>query len=201
MLVTPSHRIDIPNASGYYPQVIWHLVRYKFVKGFLKPTDKILDVACGTGYGTRFLSDYCAEATGIELEKDVVEYANEIYGGENRTYKQGNILEVSGKYDIIVCYETIEHISKEEGIKALGCLKECLNPGGILFISTPKKLPEEELSENRIESHVFEYTYEDFNHLLSQFFPRPIMFSQTDEIITIGNLKAVWTYIGVCWNG
>ena len=70
-----------------------------------------------------------------------------------------------------------------------------------MFISTPKKLPEEELSEGRKEFHVYEYTYDTFKTLLDIFFERPIIFSQTDEVITIGNKKAVWTYIGVCWNG
>jgi len=201
MLTFPSHRIDILNGSGYYPQIIWHLMRYKFVKGFIKPTDDILDIACGTGYGTRFLSDYCKTATGIDLDEDTVKYANDIYRGENRSYHQGNILEVTGQYDVIVCYETLEHVSKEDGIKVMQNLKACLKPEGILFISTPKKLPKEELSPNRIESHVFEYTLDDFKDLIYKFYNRPILFSQTDEIITIGNLKAVWTYIAVCWNG
>lgn len=201
MRMTPSHRIDIPKGVGYYPQIIWHLVRYKFVSGFLKPTDIILDGACGTGYGTRYLSDFCQEIIGIDIDDATIARANELYGGENRTFKKMNVLEATGKYDIIVCYETVEHVSQEEGHRLIQRYKECLKPGGILFVSTPKKLPIEELSSNRIESHEFEYTYEDFKGLLEDFFDRPIIFSQTDEVITIGNLKAVWTYIGVCWNG
>lgn len=201
MLTTPSHRIDIFNGAGYYPQIIWHLMRYKFVRGFVKPTDDILDIASGTGYGSRLISDYCNSVTGVDLDRDTVEYAKKMYGGENRTFIQGSILEITGKYDIVICFETIEHISKEAGILAMKRLKECLKPNGILFISTPKKLPKEELSANRIESHVFEYSLEDFQSLLGMFFERPVLFSQTDEIITIGNLRAVWTYIGVCWNG
>jgi 2-polyprenyl-3-methyl-5-hydroxy-6-metoxy-1,4-benzoquinol methylase len=201
MIVYPTHRgIDIPNGAGYLPHIIYHLVRYKFVKGFIKPTDEIMDIACGTGYGTRMLSDYCKTIVGIDINKDTIDYAVENYGGENREYHQGSILEIKGQYDIIVCYETIEHINKEEGVLAVKNLKECLKPNGILFISTPKKLPTEELSSGRAEFHKFEYTYEDFKVLLSTFFERPIIFSQTDEIITIGNYKAVWTYIGMCWN-
>jgi len=201
MRIFPSHRIDIPNGAGYYPQIIWHLVRYKFVRGFIKPSDEILDIACGTGYGSRMLSDFCKSTVGIDLDKDTIDYANKIYGGENRTFLQGNVLDIKGQYDIIVCYETVEHVNKEDGVLLLKKLKECLKPYGILFISTPKKLPQEKLSPNRIESHLFEYTLEDFQELLQGCFKRPILFSQTDEVITIGNLEAVWTYIGVCWNG
>ena len=195
------HRIDILKGAAYYPQIIWHLMRYKFVRGFVKDTDNILDVACGTGYGTRLISDYCNSIDGVDFDEDTIRYANEIYGGDNRIFRVGNILEVTGTYDIIICFETIEHLSKEDGFKVIQRLKECLKPNGILFISTPKKLPIEECSPNRIESHLFEYTLEDFQELLNKYFERPVLFSQTDEIITIGNLKAVWTYIGVCYNG
>jgi cyclopropane fatty-acyl-phospholipid synthase-like methyltransferase len=146
------------------------------------------------------LSDYCKKAIGIDINEDTINYANKTYGGENRKYSQGNIIEIKGQYDIITCFETIEHITKEEGFLALKNLKKCLKPNGILFISTPKKLPQEELSPGRAEFHKFEYTYEDFLTLLNDFFARPIIFSQTDEVITIGNYKAVWTYIGLCWN-
>jgi len=200
MVICSSHRgIDIPNGAGYLPHIIYHLVRYKFVKGFIKPTDEILDIACGTGYGTRMLSDYCKKIIGMDINNDTIDYAIKNYGGENREYHQGNILDVKGKYDIITCFETIEHINKEEGVLALHNLRECLKPNGVLFISTPKKLPIEERSPGRAEFHKFEYTYEDFKFLLDNFFKRPIIFSQTDEIITIGNYKAVWTYIGMCW--
>jgi 2-polyprenyl-3-methyl-5-hydroxy-6-metoxy-1,4-benzoquinol methylase len=201
MLTLPSHRIDIPDGAGYYPQIIWHLCRYKFVKGFIRQTDEILDGACGTGYGARMLSDYCRSVVGLDLCPEAVARANELYGGENRTFKIRDVLYADGKYDVIVCFETLEHLSREDGVRLMDVYKSCLKPNGILFISTPKKLPVEELSQNRIESHIFEYTFEDFNNLLHQFYDRPIMFSQTDEVISIGNLKACWTYIGVCWNG
>lgn len=201
MITAPSHGIDILNGAGHLPHIIYHLVRYKFVKGFLKSTDSVLDIACGTGYGARMLSDFCKSVTGVDINHDTVDYATKNYGGENRDFQQGNILTVKGQYDVIVCYETIEHVSKEEGILALENLKKCLKPKGLLFISTPKKLPKEELSRGRAEVHLHEYTYEDFVDLLGVFFERPVIFSQTDEIITIGNYKAVWTYIGVCWNG
>lgn len=201
-VILPTHMgVDILTGSGYLPHIIYHLVRYKFVKGFLKPTDEVMDIACGTGYGTRMLSDFCKNVTGIDIAPNTVEYAIKNYGGENRSFNQGDILSVKGQYDIIVCFETIEHVTEEEGIRAIENLKKCLKPNGILFISTPKKLPKEELSKGRLEVHKYEYTYEAFQKLLSDSFERPIIFSQTDEIITIGNYKAVWTYIGVCWNG
>ena len=193
--------IDILNSSGYLPHIIYHLVRYKFVTGFLKPDDAVLDIACGTGYGSRMLSDFCGYVTGIDVNIDAVNYAAKNYGGKNREFYQGDVLKIRGQYDVIVSFETIEHISQEEGFLALGNLKECLKPGGILFMSTPKKLPEEELSEGRLKYHKHEYSYDEFKKLLGTFFSRPVIFSQTDEIISMGNSKAVWTYIAMCWNG
>jgi 2-polyprenyl-3-methyl-5-hydroxy-6-metoxy-1,4-benzoquinol methylase len=129
-----SNGIDILNGAGYRPHIIFHLVIYKFVRGFVKPTDEILDIACGT----RLLSDYYRNITGVDISADAVYYASKNYGGGNRKFSQGNILEIKGQYDIIVSYETIEHINKEEGFLALKRLKSCLKPHGILFISTQK---------------------------------------------------------------
>jgi len=201
-MVTILHeRMDIPKASGHFPAVIWHLVRYKFALGFIKETDHVLDCACGTGFGSRFMSDYCEKVTGIDIDPKAIARCEELYGGENREFKQMNALDINEKYDAIICYETLEHVSREDGIKLLTNYKSCLNKNGVMIISTPKKLPFNELSPNRIESHIYEYEYEEFNKLLCDFFPRPVIFSQTDEVITIGNKKAVWTYIGVCYNG
>ena len=190
--------MDVFNSEECLDHLMFHLARYKFAKGFLKSTDSVLDIACGTGYGTRMLSDYCNDIVGVDINEDTVEYASEKYGGENRSFNQGSILEVEGEYDIIVCFETIEHMCKEAGVVAVENLKSCLKPGGVLFISTPKRLPIEERSKGRVEHHMFEYSYEDFVLLLSKQFDRPVIFSQTDEIITIGNHKSVWTYVGVC---
>lgn len=198
MKTIPHFRLDFKTAEGHLDQVLWHLARYKFARGFMKPTDSVLDIACGTGYGVRFLSDFCESIVGGDNDEETLLEASKKYGGENREFKKMDIKSTEGAYDIITCFETIEHISYEDGLLALDSMKRSLKEDGLLIISTPKKLLVEKISENRTESHLHEYSYEEFYSTLSIYFTRPMIFTQSDEIISMGNLSTCWTFIGVC---
>lgn len=197
--IPQSSRLDIDHANGHLEHIIWHLMRYKFARGFIKSTDSVLEIACGTGYGVRFLSDYCKYIVGADIDEETLSKASKEYGGENRDFEKMDIKFIEDQYDIITCFETIEHMSYEDALSALTSIRKSLKKDGILIISTPKKLPENELSQNRIEGHLHEYFYEDFYGILSKFFKRPIIFTQSDEIISMGNPKTCWTFIGVCY--
>lgn len=192
-------KLNIKTADGHFDHVIWHLTRYKFARGFIKPTDSVLDIACGTGYGVRFLSDYCKSIVGADIDEKTLSEASKEYGGENREFKKMDIKSIEGQYDIVTCFETIEHISYEDALLALPSLKASLKKDGVLILSTPKKLSLNELSQNRLEGHLHEYSYKKFYETLSDYFIRPIIFTQSDEIISMGNKKACWTFIGVCY--
>lgn len=200
MKTIPLHsKLNINTADGHYDHVLWHLARYKFARGFIKATDSVLDIACGTGYGVRFLSDFCDTIVGGDVDEKTLLEASNRYGGENREFINMDIKSIEGKYDIITCFETIEHISLEDALKALGSIKSALKKGGLMVISTPKKIVKNELSVNRLEGHLHEYQFNEFYSTLSQYFVRPIIFTQSDEIISMGNPKTCWTFIGVCY--
>jgi 2-polyprenyl-3-methyl-5-hydroxy-6-metoxy-1,4-benzoquinol methylase len=198
MKTLPTHRLDINTADGHYDQIIWHLARYKFARGFIKPSDLVLDIACGTGYGVRFLGDFCKYIVGGDNNQETIAEASKRYAGENREFKKMNIKSIEGEYDIIICFETIEHISHDDAPWAMASIKKALKKDGFLIMSTPKKLSRNRLSVNRVESHLYEYSYEEFYQMLSKYFLRPIIFTQSDEIISMGNPRTCWTFIGVC---
>jgi GT2 family glycosyltransferase len=84
-----------------------HLARYEFVKK-ADLGKRILDAACGSGYGTKMLG-----ATGLDVSAEAVEYAKEKYGVEAEVWdlEQG----LNGKfYDTIVSFETIEHLENPD---------------------------------------------------------------------------------------
>lgn len=200
MRTIPLHsKLCINAADGHYDHVLWHLARYKFARGFIRSSDSVLDIACGTGYGVRFLSDYCDTIIGGDIDDRTLVEASKKYGGENRDFVNMDIKDIKGEYDIITCFETIEHISLDDALKAFESIKNALKDGGLMIISTPKKIPTDELSLNRLEGHLHEYQYKEFNSILSKYFMRPIIFTQSDEIISMGNPKTCWTFIGVCY--
>lgn len=56
-----------------------HLERYKFASQFVKNKD-VLDIACGVGYGTKFLKDNGAlRADGVDKSLEAIDYAKTNY--------------------------------------------------------------------------------------------------------------------------
>lgn len=115
----------------------WH--RYYVANEFIK--DKVvLDIACGTGYGTFFMSKSAKNCIGIDICPETIKYANKNYSKNNIEFKQGSIVEIpieDKSIDVIVSFETIEHIDEQMQKNALKEYKRVLKDDGILFISSP----------------------------------------------------------------
>ena len=106
----------------------------------------ILDVACRDGFVTRrFLQDDC-EIMGFDICHDAIDKAKEIARGKYPKNKhhyydlsiQHFPWEVNkGLFDMVICFEFIEHIPGEDVVWLLGKISESLNEGGYAAISTP----------------------------------------------------------------
>jgi len=57
-----------------------------------------------------------------------------------------------GTFDLVTCFEVIEHMPTEAGIKLLAGLRHCLAPGGKIFLSTPV------FNGAAARNHIHEYT-------------------------------------------
>lgn len=120
-----------------------HMERYEFAKDYAY--GRVLDLACGVGYGADILLEEIydqkiEEYVGIDLSKDAIAYAKEMYGFQRTTFEQGNALDEElvnryGTFDSILSFETIEHI--EEDREFVKNLKNLLSKDGKLIISTP----------------------------------------------------------------
>jgi len=117
-----------------------HVERYRFAAQFV-PGKRVLDLACGTGYGSRILADAGAkEVMGVDLSEEVVSYARKTFGMERVTFAMGDIctFKTAQPFDVITCFETIEHVENFSG--ALGNLKGLLGSSGLLLISSPNRI-------------------------------------------------------------
>jgi len=90
-----------------------HLARYRWATQFCK--DKtVLDASCGSGYGTAILKENAKFAYGLDISKEAIEYAKKNYEKENMIYEVCDLskdwLSLTNTFDIIVSFETIEHI-------------------------------------------------------------------------------------------
>jgi len=117
-----------------------HLERYRFAATIARP-GRLLDLACGVGYGTRLLADESPsveEAVGVDISVDSIEYARDRYGRDGIQYLQGDGLAYRDEtgFDTIVSLETIEHLPCEPGV-FVEHLATLLRPGGVLVASVP----------------------------------------------------------------
>lgn len=116
-----------------------HLERYEFASSLLRP-GRVLDMACGVGYGTRLLADRTAEPcqfVGVDLSDEVIGYARERYGGDNIRFLQQDAMTFRDEelFDTVISLETIEHVPEPD--RLVGHLTELLRPGGVLIGSVP----------------------------------------------------------------
>jgi SAM-dependent methyltransferase len=94
----------VPAKMGEYDMTLLeHLARYDFAVEHQKGS--VLDAACGSGYGSKMLSN----AEGIDLSAEAVAYAQSIYGIKASCFDLENGLP-AGCWDTIVSFETIEHL-------------------------------------------------------------------------------------------
>lgn len=114
-----------------------HLARYWWAAAAAGGAD-VLDAACGVGFGTALLADAGAgTATGVDLSEEAVAAARERCGSQ-AAFVVADVMELpleDDSFDLAVCFETIEHVSKPE--RAIAELRRVLRPSGSLVISSP----------------------------------------------------------------
>ncbi len=120
------------------PTLELHLMRYRFAIEHLQP-GRVLDIACGVGYGTKLLSgaDVIQAAIGVDISVDAIEYARSQYGHDGIKFVTANALEFTDTsgFENIVSLETIEHVPDPRAF--LAHLVSLLKSNGILVGSVP----------------------------------------------------------------
>jgi len=159
--------LDSPEISYEH----WH--RYLYATQFVE--DKVvLDIACGEGYGSDLLAKTARKVVGVDIDKKTIGHAKNTYKKANLEFLEGSVAEipVKGKafFDVIVSFETIEHVEKDKQKKFLDEIKRLLKESGVLIISTPNKLTYSDVSGFKNEFHVKEFYLDEYLKFLKQYF-------------------------------
>jgi len=141
-----------------------HLERYRFAAHHAR-AGRLLDIACGVGYGTRLLRDENPEvsfALGVDLCEKSVTYARERYGRDRVEYRVGDAMQFEDPegFDTIVCLETVEHLPYPS--RLVDSLVSLLRPDGVLIASVPTT-PSVDVNPH----HLHDFTETSFRRLFA----------------------------------
>jgi SAM-dependent methyltransferase/glycosyltransferase involved in cell wall biosynthesis len=160
--------------SGYE-----HLHRYAYATQFVG-NKRVLDLACGEGYGSRLLARSAQSVVGVDIDEDAIRHASNKYVKGNLLFKKASItdLAVEGQnmFDVIVCFKAIEHTDDFE--KLLKEVKTILTPDGIFIVSTPNKTAYSDEPKHENPCHVYELYLDEFTKLFGTYFKQVIIFGQ-----------------------
>ena len=155
----------------------WH--RYAFARRWAAGR-RVLDVACGEGYGAALLAGVAASVTGADLNAAAVAHARTRYPGGNLRFIEADATNLSAlpaqSFDLITSFETLEHVAAQDALLA-GCAR-LLAPGGMLMVSTPDKRQYTDATGVANPHHVQELYREEFEALLARHFPAVQLFAQ-----------------------
>lgn len=121
---------------------------------------KVLDLASGVGWGSFLMASAGAYVTGVDESEDAVKFSNSYYNHKNLHFRVGtssNLRSSEEKFDIITCFETIEHTSTPSIF--LTDLLGCCHDQSLVFLSTPNsKLCDSVGTVPHNPFHIQEYT-------------------------------------------
>ncbi len=134
-------RVEIGPGTRWFwdPLTVQHMSRYLLADRVL-PGGVIIDVACGTGFGTARLARPGRDVVGIDISADAIEFAQKYYGRDRVRFVAADATELplpDSSVDGVSSFETIEHLTEPDAF--LSELARVLRRGGRLVLSTPER--------------------------------------------------------------
>lgn len=117
-----------------------HAASYRFVED-LCAGKRVLDLGCGSGYGSHRIAGVAREVQGVDIAADAVAYARQKFHHPNLNFQQivagQPVPFADGYFDVVLSFQVIEHVHDDNGY--LLEAKRLLRPGGTLVVITPDR--------------------------------------------------------------
>jgi SAM-dependent methyltransferase len=144
-----------PHGESVWPGVrndlfVAHESIYSFFSGFVAGK-RVLDAACGTGYGSAILAAVGAvQVVGVDLDPRSLRYARRHFAGPNLEFRLADCERLEfppGSFDWIVSSNTLEHLHHPE--RFLAGAHRLVSAGGGLVVAVPPITDQRSLAEHQ----------------------------------------------------
>jgi SAM-dependent methyltransferase len=155
---------DVPEENYWFRR---HLVVYEWIAARAHGR-RVVDLACGEGYGSAVLSRTARFVVGVEANPEAFEHARLKYPGVRF---ERNMLELwTGDVDCVVFLQTIEHVQDPDAV--LDHIRDLIRPTGVAYVSTPNVLTLAPKGAERSGNpwHVREYRAHEYRALCERHF-------------------------------
>jgi 2-polyprenyl-3-methyl-5-hydroxy-6-metoxy-1,4-benzoquinol methylase len=108
------------------------------LKQIIKSGDKVLDLGCGIGITTEFISTLnVSKVIGVDLSPKLIEFAKNTVRNAEFLVHDITTLNLNEKFDVISLCDVIEHIPRERYPELFNTIKRHLKDNGHVFITIP----------------------------------------------------------------
>ena len=156
---------DVPEENYWYRR---HLAVYQWIAERVAGL-RVVDLACGEGYGADVLARTAADVVGVDANPDAYEHARLRYRRANLRFERGLVEQFDSECDAIVFLQTIEHVEEPGSL-----LERMAASAPVAYVSTPNRLtlapPGADKSGN--PWHLREYTPDEYRALVRPLFAR-----------------------------
>jgi SAM-dependent methyltransferase len=141
---------------------------------------RVLDAACGEGYGSALLARSAASVVGLDVDAATIGHASRRYAGQpGLQFRHGSVTAIDApdaSFDLVVSFETIEHLLEQAAM--LDEFRRVLAPDGVLLLSSPDRVAYNAQSAEPNPFHVRELDRDELVGLLRPRFPAVALYGQ-----------------------
>ncbi len=149
-----------------------HMIRYRAIRNLVRGK-RVLDAACGEGYGSALIAESARSVHGVDCAEDAIKHASLTHAIQSKCqFQMASVSSLpfqDGAFDVVISFETIEHISQQDQVLCISEFKRVLAADGILIISTPNREIYRKIYSHDNHFHLHELDLDGFRDLLSPF--------------------------------
>jgi SAM-dependent methyltransferase len=155
---------DVPAENYWFRR---HLAVYEWIAARVGGL-RVIDMACGEGYGSDVLARAAAEVVGVDANPEAHEHARLRYRRPNLRFERDLVETYAAPADAVVFLQTIEHL--QDPVAVLEHFRSLIGDAGdaaAVFVSTPNVLTLAPAGAPRSDNpwHVHEYRAGEFEEL------------------------------------